>query len=205
MAVTKLFENNQRSIIGEYEFDVSPEALWAALTDPNEIEKWFCLHARVEGKVGGEIEFNWDPLFDFKWIDHITVWEDKRRIAFTPRPQDLEANNSPYVCEFVITTDKGKTKLKMVHSGFNHGANWDDEYDSIFGGWTYELFSLWYYMTHHRGSKRDLYWARVNIADLQEKNPFQAITDLQGFFEGKSIRDLKLLRNKFNTAFALSA
>ncbi len=192
MSVKKVVEGNQRSIVAEFEFDASPETVWAALSDPNEIARWFCLHARVEGKVGSEIEFNWDPLFDFKWVDQITIWEPNKRLAFAPTAETVAKEGLAYVCDFVISTDKGKTKLKMVQSGFTTDAKWDEELESFFGGWNYELYSLWHYLTYHRGERRDVVWARLNFAELNIENPFKRLTESTTLFEGTSLRDLKV-------------
>jgi uncharacterized protein YndB with AHSA1/START domain len=193
MAVRKIVEGNKRSIVAEFEFNLPPEAVWAALTDPREIENWFCFRARVEGKVGGEIQFDWKPFFDFDWIDHISVWEPNKHLAYVPKPETLTKDNSlAYVCDFVINSDNGKTTLKMVQSGFTTEAKWDDEYDSFFGGWTYELYSLAHYLTHHRGKSRQMIKASTLFDGASGGKPFERIAEAHGLFEGKTLRDLKV-------------
>lgn len=192
MAVRTQIDGNRRAIIGEFEFDAPPQEIWKALSDPAEIAKWFSLRARVEGKIGGEIQFDWKPLFDFEWIDRITVWEEGKRIAFAPRAETVAKEGLDYICEFVITTERGKTKLTMVHSGFTTEAKWDEEFDSYFGGWSYELHSLWHYLTYHRGEERKVLWTRVNFAERGIENPFIEIAENPDIFEGTKMLDLKV-------------
>lgn len=192
MPVYKQIEGNHRAIIGEFEFDLAPQDVWRALTDPEEIANWFSLRARVEGKVNGEIQFDWKPLFDFEWIDRITIWEPDKRLAFAPRPETVAKEGLDYLCEFVITTGKGKTKLTMVHSGFSTDAKWDDEFDSYFGGWNYELFSLSHYLTHHFGKQRRLIWTALNYAEHGITNPYKHLADSTGLFAEKSLRGFKV-------------
>jgi hypothetical protein len=56
--------------------------------------------------------------------------------------------------EFTLETHRGRTRLRLVHSGFGHGAAWDNELDGITEGWQAELRSLRYYLERHRGQDR---------------------------------------------------
>ncbi|MCB1059908.1 MAG: SRPBCC domain-containing protein [Calditrichaeota bacterium] len=193
MAVYKLVEGERRSIVGEFEFDLPVETVWAALTDPNQIANWFCFRARVEGKVGGEIEFDWKPFFDFNWIDNISVWEPNKRLTFVPKPETLSKDKSiAYTCDFVIKSDKGKTTLRMVQSGFTTAAKWDDEFDSFFGGWTYELYSLSHYLTYHYGKKRSMLKTSTMFDSAESEKPYERIVHAEGLFEGKTLSELKV-------------
>jgi hypothetical protein len=48
----------------------------------------------------------------------------------------------------------GSTVVRLVHSGFGAGANWDEMYDSLESGWAYFLFHLAFYLVRHRGRLR---------------------------------------------------
>jgi hypothetical protein len=58
----------------------------------------------------------------------------------------------------------GGTVLRLVHSGFQRSAEWDDEFDATRRGWGFELRGLRHYLERHRGSDRDVAWVRVQIA-----------------------------------------
>jgi hypothetical protein len=56
--------------------------------------------------------------------------------------------------EFTLETHQGKTRLRLVHSGFGEGAAWDNELEGITEGWQAEFRSLRHYLEHHRGKDR---------------------------------------------------
>ena len=56
--------------------------------------------------------------------------------------------------EFTLETHQGKTRLRLVHSGFGEGAAWDNELEGITEGWQAELRSLRHYLERHRGQDR---------------------------------------------------
>lgn len=61
----------------------SPEIVWKAITDPDEIRQWFLTEAQVDGRVGGRVEMttgrfrvhatgqvlSWDPprVYEYEW------------------------------------------------------------------------------------------------------------------------------------------
>jgi hypothetical protein len=55
--------------------------------------------------------------------------------------------------------------LRLVHSGFGIGAEWDDEVESVRRGWKFELRGLRHYLERHRGTPRQMVWllARTEI------------------------------------------
>ena len=64
----------------------------------------------------------------------------------------------------MISTDGGQTVLRLVHSGFDEGANWDEQIDGLSGGWRYFLWNLQVCLTHHLGARRTLVSARKRSA-----------------------------------------
>ena len=43
----------------EVTVDATPEAVWDALTDPDELAAWFGAEAEVDLRVGGAVRFRW--------------------------------------------------------------------------------------------------------------------------------------------------
>ena len=50
-----------RTIEIEFPIDAPVDAVWKALTDPEELVKWFPLEAKVEPGAGGAVELSWGP------------------------------------------------------------------------------------------------------------------------------------------------
>jgi hypothetical protein len=82
--------------------------------------------------------------------------------------------------EFTLETHQGRTRLRLVHSGFGHGAAWDNELEGITEGWQAELRGLRYYLERHRG--RDRYPGRAWLTSaLPREAAWDRLTGPEGF------------------------
>ena len=133
-------------------------AVWKALTDARELERWFPLEARVTPGVGGEVFMSWGPPWEGD--SRIDVWEEGRRL----RTRGFLEHGDASMVEYTLEARGGKTLLRLVHSGFAHGTAWEDE---LFGGtergWRYELRSLRHYLERHAGTDRRALWPRAKV------------------------------------------
>jgi uncharacterized protein YndB with AHSA1/START domain len=141
------------------DIDASPEQIWRALTDAGELVRWFPLDARVKPGAGGSMFWSWGE----NWAGEMRIegWEPPRRLLLTEHRQAFDATGrmlpgdpQPMALEFTLETQAGKTRLRLVHSGFGSGENWDDELESTGAGWQHELRSLRHYVQRHRGHDR---------------------------------------------------
>jgi uncharacterized protein YndB with AHSA1/START domain len=153
------------------DLDSTPDEVWRALTEAEEIVRWFSPGAQVTPGVGGTMLWSWGHAED--WVTRIDAWEPGRLLRLVQedaRPYDAQGNQLPpgeaeparIAMEFTLDTVQGKTRLRLVHSGFGHGAAWDAEVDGISEGWQAELRSLHHYLRRHRG--RDRKWARGMVS-----------------------------------------
>jgi uncharacterized protein YndB with AHSA1/START domain len=145
------------------DLDASPDEVWAALTQAEEIVRWFSTEAKVTPGKGGTMLWSWGHGED--WETRIDAWEPGhllRLVQEDSRPYTAEGKQLPpgeveparIAMEFTIETHQGKTRLWLVHSGFGHGDAWDAEIDGISEGWQAELRSLRHYLRRHRGRDR---------------------------------------------------
>lgn len=148
------------------DIDASPEAVWHALTDAGELVRWFPLEARVKPGAGGSMFWSWGE----NWAGEMRIegWDPQRRLLLTESRQAFDAVGRPLpgdrqamAMEFTLETQAGKTRLRLVHSGFGSGENWDDELDSTGAGWQHELRSLRHYVQRHRGHDRHAAFVHV--------------------------------------------
>ena len=128
----------------------SPETVWRALTDAEELTRWFPLEARVNPVKGGSWWLSWNDRWKFDW--KIELWEPGKHLRLT---EDRE-ESVQLVIDFQLAEQADGTRLRVVHSGFGQGADWDNEYEDISRGWYYELRSLRHYLTRHPGKKRHM-------------------------------------------------
>jgi uncharacterized protein YndB with AHSA1/START domain len=160
------------------DLDATPEEVWRALTQADELVRWFSTGARVTPGEGGTMVWSWGEGED--WQTRIDAWEPGRRLRLVQdaaKPYDAEgrplaaeeAEPARIAMEFTLETVQGKTRLRLVHSGFGHGAAWDAEVDGISEGWQAELRSLRHYLRRHRGRDRRAARGLVNTALPREQ------------------------------------
>lgn len=130
------------------ELPVSQERLWRALTQAEELSKWFGKCTRVDLRIGGLIEWDWnDP--DQSVIE---ILEPIHHFAYRWRPgaydptQSLSAHTT--LVEFFLESTPTGSRLRLVESGFaglpvamRARAFVDND-----GGWTEELADLVNYL-----------------------------------------------------------
>jgi uncharacterized protein YndB with AHSA1/START domain len=145
------------------DLDASPDEVWRALTEAEELVRWFPTGARVAPGKGGTMLWSWGYGED--WETRIDAWEPGRLLRLVQddsRPFDAQGRPLPpgeveparIAIEFALETHQGKTRLRLVHSGFGPGAAWDAEVEGITEGWQAELRSLRHYLRRHRGRDR---------------------------------------------------
>ncbi len=148
-------EDSQR-LEAELQLSVDPQAVWAALTDAQELENWFPLQAEVEPGEGGRIHLSWDG--DWESDLDIELWEPQRRLRTSwpwAAEEGLRGQPNAVVVDYQIEPRSGGgTVLRLVHSGFPVGDDWEDIFDGTRRGWSYELRSLKHYLENHRGVRR---------------------------------------------------
>ena len=106
--------------------NATPEKVWKAVSEAEGLMRWFSPAARVTPGVGGEFWTSWGEGMD--WPARITVWEPERHLR-------AESDGSPQVVDYYIEAAGGETVLRIAHSGFGEGAEWDGEYNSTKHGW----------------------------------------------------------------------
>src|SRR6266851_3761952 len=102
-----------RQHVTEVEINATPDQVFRALTEAEQIVRWFAPEARVEpgpdgNMVGGTYYISWGPGAD--GTSKISIWEPGQRFAgFEERLRETD------------------TLRRLVHSGFGRGAGWDNE------------------------------------------------------------------------------
>jgi uncharacterized protein YndB with AHSA1/START domain len=78
------------------DIDASPEQVWQALTEAEELVRWFSTAARVEPGKGGTMLWSWGYGED--WQTRIDAWEPGRLLRLVQedaRPYDTQGRPSP--------------------------------------------------------------------------------------------------------------
>ena len=155
-------ETHSRAIDVSIEIDADAETVWRALTQGEEIARWFPLDARVRPGAGGAIWFSFGE--GMEWESPITIWEPNRHL----RTADLP---SRVAVDYYIETREGKTILRLVHSGFA-ADTWEGELDSLENGWGSFLATLKLYLEQHRGEPRTVAFFRHPPLEISRDEAF---------------------------------
>jgi len=142
-----------RRVVKEVTVRAPVDRVWHALTDPEELMRWFPPVARVEPGVGGSITLSWGA--GMEGTAPIHVWDPHERFGWTE-----EHPGEPPVriaVEFEIAAaGGGATTVRLVQSGFGPGTDWDEYISSVDGGWTYFLANLRHYLERHPDEPRTM-------------------------------------------------
>jgi uncharacterized protein YndB with AHSA1/START domain len=123
------------------EIDAPIEEVWKAITDATAMARWFAPKMTVEPGVGGFVIADWGQ--GIEWKTTIEIWERNRRLRLV-ETRDHFIGASPVaetfepcrlIQDYYLDSTGGKTVLRLVHSGFGSGENWDIEYEGTRGGW----------------------------------------------------------------------
>jgi uncharacterized protein YndB with AHSA1/START domain len=151
----------------EIEINAPPEAVWKALTNGEELARWFPLSARVKPGAGGSMFLSWGP--ECEGEARIDAWEPGKRLRAIERPPGA-AENQGTIIEWTLEARGGKTIVRLVQSSFAGGADWDDEYyGSTEYGWGFMLVNLRHYLERHAGVPRQVAWPRQKVSVSREE------------------------------------
>ena len=131
------------------ELDASPEDVFRAVTEGTELAKWLAPEARAtppEGDRKGTIWISWGEGMSAE--HEIEIFDPPRRVRH-PSGKNRETMAELYADWSIEAREGGKTTLRLVHSGFSVGADWDDEYDAHARGWRLMLQNLRHYFARH--------------------------------------------------------
>jgi uncharacterized protein YndB with AHSA1/START domain len=147
----KMNSQNTRSYEKQFEVPAPVEAVWNAITQGEELTRWFCQEASCAPGVGGEQHIDWGGGVTVTQV--ITIWKPNEHLRTEAVRPDLAKMTSgePYATDWYFTHQGGVTRIRMVASGFGDGPEWDHEYDGTFHGWDLFHKTLKHYLEHHRG------------------------------------------------------
>jgi len=127
--------------------DASPEVVFKAITDPNELTNWFPDHAILEPEVGGKMRFSfYKEKSDTRAADAFPEGTIKEFIPNKKLSYTWQHNDVPGFPETVVTWELedigvNKTRVELTHSGFT-GKEERKTFKEHDQGWTYFLDRL---------------------------------------------------------------
>jgi uncharacterized protein YndB with AHSA1/START domain len=148
MAVLKE-DSGRRSVQLEFEVPGNPEQVWQAIATGPGITSWF-VPTDVEERAGGAITFHLGPGMDSSGT--VTAWEPPLRFAY--EETDWGPNAPPLATELLVEARSGGTcVVRMVHSLFASGDEWDEQLEGFEAGWPPFFHVLRLVLTHFQGQR----------------------------------------------------
>jgi len=142
-------EKKTRDIQLSVELDASPEDVFRAVTEGTELAKWLAPEARStppQGDKKASVWISWGGGMDAE--RELEIYDSPKHVRHTAG-KNAETKAPLYADWLIEARDGGKTTLRLVHSGFSVGADWDDDYDSHARGWMLMLQNLRHYFARH--------------------------------------------------------
>ena len=134
--VRKGFKNMTKTIEKPRVIHATPERTFQALTEKEELERWFVQKAEGDMRPGGAMRFEWAP--DMVEKGQILEIEPSHRFSFTWEV----FSPSPVTITFELSAENGGTRLHFIQSGIGEGENWGNYYTGMSHGWDIHLDHL---------------------------------------------------------------
>lgn len=141
---------NDLEIKKSIEIGASPEVVFKAISDPNELTNWFPDAAILEPRVGGKTKFSYykDSKRGTCARDHDKTNEGRvlefvknKKLVYTWQHMDVPDFPETIVTWELEEISKNKTRLTLTHTGFTS----KDQVKDHFEGWSFFLNELTLY------------------------------------------------------------
>ena len=149
MSATKQDQARRKSVRLEVEVPGTPEEVWQTIATGPGITSWL-FPTEVEERPDGAIAFHMGEGMDSHGT--VTAWEPPGRFAYEEHAWASGA--PPLATEFTVEARSGGTcTVRVVHSLFASGGDWDDELSGFESGWPPFFRLLQLYLAHFRGQR----------------------------------------------------
>ncbi|HEY9857758.1 MAG TPA: SRPBCC family protein [Stenomitos sp.] len=100
-----------------------PEAVWAALTEPEQLAAWYMTQAVIDGREGGSVQMTSGPA-RFEWTGRILTWEPYRLYEYewNIAPRTELPNGEQSVVRWELEPVAEGTKLTLTHRHLTKGT-----------------------------------------------------------------------------------
>ena len=113
-----------------------PENVFAALTEPKTLVKWFLSKAKLDPKKGGIYSFDW--LGGYHMTDKVKRFEKNKAVSFSWSDKLKNGEMVKTTASFEVAKEGKGTLLKLRHSGFKDPEHFAD----CSSRWAYYLTNM---------------------------------------------------------------
>lgn len=149
----------ERTLELHVDIDAPIEEAWKALTEGPGLANWFAPIGEVSGPGGGAtVKTGWSE--EMMITSKVEAWEPMRHVRWLDESGWMGPGTA-LAADWHLSTEKGKTRVRLVQSAFGPSEGWDDLFEGIEVGWTYFLYNLRVYLERHRGRTRRMISERL--------------------------------------------
>jgi uncharacterized protein YndB with AHSA1/START domain len=151
----------ERTLELHVDIDAPLEAAWKAVTEGSGLANWFAPIAEVSAPgLGATVKNGWSE--EMMMGATVVAWEPLKHVGWLDDSGWMGPGTS-LACDFFLSTENGKTRVRMVQSAFGASEGWDDLFDGIENGWIYFLYNLRVYLEKHAGRVRRMISDRIEV------------------------------------------
>lgn len=130
----------------EIVIDAPPDVVWAIVTEPRHVARWFSNEAEIDLRPGGAMRLTWHGHGTYR--GRVESVEPPHAFAFRwVRREDHEpAEGTSTLVEITLSAEGLRTRLRVVETGFQQ-LTWGEEDKARYAdensqGWVHELNEL---------------------------------------------------------------
>ena len=172
----------ERTLELHVDIDGPIEEAWKAVTEGPGIANWFAPIAEVSGEgPGATVTAGWSA--DMMMSHTVAAWEPLEHLRLVDESGWMGEGTS-LATDYYLSTENGKTRVRLVQSAFGASEGWNDLFDGIKTGWIYFLQNLRIYLEKLLGRTRRMISDRIEV-EMPRLNFWRhLLSDAGGFVIG---------------------
>lgn len=172
----------ERTLELHVDIDAPLEAAWKAVTEGKGLANWFAPIAEVSAEgEGATVTAGWSE--EMMMSNKVVAWEPLQHVGWLDDRGWMGPGTS-LALDYYLSTENGKTRVRLVQSAFGASEGWDDLFDGIKTGWTYFVHNLRIYLEKHQGRTRHLISDRIEVDMPRRAFWKHLLSDAGGFVVG---------------------
>lgn len=172
----------ERTLELQVGIDAPLEAAWKAVTEGPGLANWFAPIAEVSAEgEGATVTAGWSE--EMMMTNKVAAWEPLKHVGWLDDSGWMGPGTS-LALDYHLSTENGKTRVRLVQSGFGKSDGWDNLFDGIKTGWTYFLHNLRVYLERHQGRTRRMISERIPVEMPRAEFWRHLLSDASGFVIG---------------------
>ncbi len=172
----------ERTLEMHVDIDAPIEAAWSAITEGPGIANWFAPIAEVSAPGAfATVRAGWSE--EMMMTSTVDAWEPLNHVRWLDESGWMGPGTS-MVVDYYLSTDNGKTRVRLVQSAFGASEGWDDLFAGMHTGWTYFLQNLRIYLEKHLGRVRRIISERIEVEMPRQEFWRHLLSGAAGFVIG---------------------